>query len=132
MAKRIKAINAMRPRLKRQPTVEEASMIRHIAETSGLREAQITHVLMEVRAAIEHFITTGASMRVTGLGLITPGMDTQGRRTIRILPDPDLVNAINRPDNFFGEIINARNLGKSGNELVALWNAANPEDPVDA
>jgi len=131
MAKRIKAINAYRPRLKRQPIAEEPQLIRHMVEGTSLREAQIVHVLLELRSAIQFFVTTGASVRLPGLGLITPGMDTQGRFTIRILPDPELVSAINRPDNFFGEIINARNIGKTGDELVALWDADHPDDPVE-
>ena len=30
-----------------------------------------------------------------------------------------------------GYIINAENIGKSSDELVAMWNEAHPDDPVE-
>ena len=37
---------------------------------------------------------------------------------------------LNLPGIFKGKIINRENIGKSGEELVSMWNEAYPEDPV--
>lgn len=131
MAKRIKAINALRPRLKRLPPVDEYRLAEHIAGRSNLSKADVTHALLELSAGIEDFIALGHSVRLAGLGLVTPGMNTQGEITIRILPDVRLVRALNARGRFQGKVINARNLRKSGAELVAQWNELHPDDPVE-
>jgi len=131
MAKRIKAINALRPRLKRLPPVDEYRLAEYIADRSNLSKAAVTYALLEISAAIEDFAAMGRSVRLTGIGLITPGMNTKGELTIRIRPDPRLVRALNAPNRFVGKVVNARNLRKSGDELVAQWNTLHPDDPVE-
>ncbi|MFO7632641.1 MAG: hypothetical protein R6W76_08890 [Caldilinea sp.] len=131
MAKRIKAINALRPRLKRLPPVDEHLLAEYIADRSNLSKADVTHALLELSAVIEDFAAMGRSVRLTGIGLITPGMNTKGELTIRIRPDPRLVRALNAPKRFVGKVINARNLRKSGAELVVQWDALHPDDPVE-
>jgi hypothetical protein len=128
--KRIKAINALRPRLKRLPPVDEHQLAEYIAGRSNLSKADVTHALLELSAGIEDFIALGHSVRLTGLGLVTPSMNTQGEITIRILPDVRLVRALNSRGRFQGKVINARNLRKSGAELVAQWDELHPDDPV--
>lgn len=118
MAKRIKAINALRPRLKRLPPIDEHLLAEYSADRSSLSKADVTHALLEISAAIEDFAAMGRSVRLTGIGLITPGMNTKGELTIRSRPDPRLVRALNAPKRFVGKVINARNLRKSGAELV--------------
>lgn len=130
MAKRIKAINALRPRLKRLAPIDEQMLATYIADRSNLSKADVTHALLELSAAIEAFALQGHSVRLAGLGLITPGMNTRGELTIRILPDPHLLRAINQPGRFGGEIVNVRNLRKSSDDLVAQWNKLHPDDPV--
>ncbi len=131
MAKRIKAINALRPRLKRLPPVDEYRLAEYIAARSNLSKAAVTYALLELSAAVEDFVAMGRSVRLSGLGLVTPGMNTQGEITIRILPDPRLVRALNTKGRFQGQVINARNLHKSSAELVAQWDELHPDDPVE-
>ena len=131
MAKRIKAINAVRPRLKRLPPIDEHLLAEYVAGRSNLSKADVTHALLEISAAIEDFAAMGRSVRLAGIGLVTPGMNTQGKLTIRIRPDPRLVRALNKPNRFVGKVVNARNLRKSGDELVAQWNQRYPDDPVE-
>ena len=39
-------------------------------------------------------------------------------------------NDLNIPGVFSGTIINPHNIGKTSDELIAMWNEAFPEDPV--
>lgn len=131
MAKRIKAISALRPRLERARPIEEDVLAEYIAGRSNLSEADVTHALLELGAAIGDFVAMGRSVRLKGVGLITPSMNTRGELGIRILPDPRLLRRINDRSRFVGRIANAHNLGKTGDELVLQWNELHPDDPVE-
>ena len=131
MAKRIKAISALRPRLERAGSIDEEVLAEYIAGRSNLSAADVTHALMELGAAIEDFVLLGRSVRLKGVGLITPSMNTRGELSIRILPDPRLLRRINDRSRFVGRVANAHNLGKTGDELVAQWNELHPNDPVE-
>jgi hypothetical protein len=39
--------------------------------------------------------------------------------------------ALNVVGAFTDEILNRENIGKSVDELVEMWNAENPDDPID-
>ncbi|MBK8799689.1 MAG: hypothetical protein IPM07_26815 [Anaerolineales bacterium] len=123
--------SGLRPRLKRAGRIDETLLAHYVAERSNLSKADVTHALLELSAAIEDFVLLGHSVRLSGLGLITPSMNTQGELTLRILPDPHLLRAINDRRRFTGKIINAANLGKSGDELAAQWDSLHPDDPVE-
>ena len=131
MAKRIKAISALRPRLERAGSIDEEVLAEYIAGRSNLSAADVTHALLELGAAIEDFVLLGRSVRLKGVGLITPSMNTRGELSIRILPDPRLLRRINDRSRFVGRVANAHNLGKTGDELVAQWNELHPNDPVE-
>lgn len=60
-----------------------------------------------------------------------PGIDTQGRFTVRLKPDRKLHLDVHNPHDFFGEMINRQHIGKSGDHLVALWDAEHPDDPAE-
>lgn len=42
----------------------------------------------------------------------------------------DIIKKLNIQGAFKGTILNKENIGKTGDELVAMWNEANPGDPV--
>jgi hypothetical protein len=65
-----------------------------------------------------------------GLHLETPiGLD--GTLSINYRPDPSFAYGLNLPGVFSGTIVNRENIGKTGEELVVMWNEANPEDRVE-
>ena len=60
-----------------------------------------------------------------------PSIDTKGKYSISHRLDREISNVLNAPGAFSGEIINRANIGKTSDELVALWNAEHADDPVD-
>jgi hypothetical protein len=52
------------------------------------------------------------------------GFDVQHRL------DPAIKDGLNAPGTFTGSITNRQHIGKTADELVALWNAEHPDDPV--
>ena len=65
-----------------------------------------------------------------GLGTWTPNISLDGKMDIQYRADTALVNGLNAPGMFTGKIVNRENIGKTGDDLVAMWNEANPEDQV--
>lgn len=54
---------------------------------------------------------------------------SDGSVAIKVRVNPDLRKRINA--GFRGKWINSENIGKSEEEIIALWNEAYPEDPVE-
>lgn len=131
MAKRIEAIKHYRPRLKRMRRVEPDEFAEYVAGISSLTEGDVRHALADMSHALLTLIRTGQSVRLEGLGLIMPGIDTKGNFTVRLKPDRSLLGNVRRCDDFFGEVINRQHIGKSGDDLVALWNAEHPDNKVE-
>lgn len=69
-------------------------------------------------------------MKVEGLGTFSPSIDLDGNLAISYRPDPALSNGLNIPGIFSGTILNRENIGKTSEELIAMWNEAFPEDQV--
>ena len=70
------------------------------------------------------------AVKVEGLGTFTPSIDLSGQFAIVYRADPALNYGLNMPGTFSGTILNRENIGKSADELVAMWNEAYPEDQV--
>ena len=54
----------------------------------------------------------------------------EGTLSINYRPDVSFAYGRNLPGVFSGTILNRENIGKTSDELVALWNEANPQDQV--
>ncbi len=130
MASRIKAINAFRPRIDLGPTVQKQELVRYIADRTGLNEGEVDVVLKELRDAIVFFHRQGRGVRLEGLGTYLPNIDLSGAFDVQHRLDPEIRKALNVPGTFTGAILNRENIGKSPDELVAMWNEAHPDDPV--
>ncbi len=61
-----------------------------------------------------------------------PGIELDGTMTVHHRADRYLVNELNKPGAFRGHIVYRENIGKSGDELVVLYNELHPEDPISA
>ncbi|RMH79195.1 MAG: hypothetical protein D6681_19375, partial [Calditrichaeota bacterium] len=65
-----------------------------------------------------------------GLGVYTPTIDLSGTIKVGHRADPVIKKRLNAPGAFKGEILHREHIGKSGDDLVAMWNAEHPDDPV--
>ncbi len=128
MASRIKAINAYRPKIDLQPRVEMDDVVAFIARSTGLNESGVRQVLLELRDTIIFFTATGHPVKLEGLGTYTPSINVEGEVNLGYRVDSVLLSKLN--EQFHGEIINKENIGKSTEELIAMWNEAHPDDPV--
>ena len=130
MATKIQAINAYRPRVKLGRRAETDELVTFIARSTGLNERGVRQVLLELRDAAIFFNQQGRGIQLEGLGTYSPSIDLAGTIKVSHRADTALKNALNAQGSFKGEIINRANIGKTGDELVAMWNTDNPDDPV--
>ena len=130
MAPRIKAINAYRPRIEQGITVQKPELVRATSRSTGIAEGTLDHSIKEVRDQIIEYCRAGRAVKVEGLGTWSPSISLDGMLDIQYRPDPAFVYGLNIPGIFKGKIINSEHIGKTGDELVALWNSEHPEDQV--
>ena len=105
-------------------------LVTFIARSTGLNESGVSQVLLEMRDAVIFFNLRGESVKLAGLGVYTPSIDLQGKIKVAHRADNALIDALNMNRAFTGSVKNSANIGKTGDELVAMWNADHPEDPV--
>ena len=86
-------------------------------------------MLLELRDAILFFNNQGYGVKLEGLGTFLPNIELDGTFDVQYRADVALKRGLNA-GNFSGKIKNRRNIGKSPEELAAMWNAAHPDDPV--
>lgn len=131
MAHRIKAINAFRPRIDQGNTVQKAELIRGLARATSLVEGSVELAMKELRDQLIEHLRAGRAVKVDGLGIWTPTIALDGTLDIQYRPDPAFDYGLNMPGMFTGKIHNPQNIGKTGDELVLMWNESNPEDQVN-
>jgi hypothetical protein len=130
MASRIQAIYKYSPHLKQARRVATQDLVDLIVQRTDASESAVCRVLLDLRDALVYFMRQGHSVTIEGLGTYTPTIGLNGRIHIGHRADRTLKRQVRPLENFLGEIIHRENIGRSGDELVALWNAEHPEDPV--
>jgi hypothetical protein len=130
MAIKMHALGAYRPRIVQGQTVQMPELVRFIAATTGLNEGSITHVILELRDSIVYYSTLGQAVKLPGLGTFTPTILLDGSYKVSIRPDPFLTQQLNGQGISRKQIANREHIGKSLAELIDLWNADHPEDPI--
>jgi nucleoid DNA-binding protein len=130
MASKIQAVNAYRPKVKLGRTVPLAQLVNYIADRTGLNEGEVSIVLKELRDAVIFFTRQGQGVKIEGLGTYLPKVGLDGTFDVSHRLDRAIKNALNAPGAFSGQIVNRENVGQTADDLVALWNADHPDDPV--
>lgn len=130
MAHRIKAINAYRPRIEQGNTVQKPELIRAVSRATGIVEGTLDQSIKELRDQIIEYCRAGRAVKVEGLGTWTPNIALDGTLDIQYRPDAAFSYGLNIPGIFSGTILNREHIGKTSNELVAMWNAQYPDDQV--
>jgi len=95
-----------------------------------LNEGEVRIVLTELRDAVIFFNRAGRGVKLEGLGSYLPSIGLDGGFDVSHRLDRAIRNALNAPGTFTGDIAKRQNVGKSPDDLVALWNSEHPDDPV--
>jgi hypothetical protein len=129
MADKLTAINMMRPRLELGRIIEMDQLEAFIADRSGANRAGILQILSELREALLFFNLDGRGLRIEGLGRFTPKIALDGTITYTVTPDSNILTRMSTK-LYKGPIANREHIGKTPDELIAIWNEKHPEDPV--
>ena len=78
MASRISALNHYRPQIEYRKTADWREVARHIASHTGLSQANVIRVLLELQEATIYYLLQGRGVKLEGLGIYLPNINIQG------------------------------------------------------
>ncbi|MCP4602338.1 MAG: hypothetical protein GY847_17785 [Proteobacteria bacterium] len=130
MASKIQAVNAYRPKVKLGRTASLDQLVKYIADRTGVTEGEVSIVLKELRDAIIFYNLQGQGAKIEGLGTYLPKVGLDGTFDVSHRLDRAIKNGLNAPGAFSGEIVKRENIGKTADDLVAIWDEEHPDDPV--
>ncbi|MBI5840694.1 MAG: hypothetical protein HZB19_11390 [Chloroflexi bacterium] len=129
MASRISAINHYRLQIEYGETADWREVAEFLESISTLSKSDIIGVLTGLQDAVLYFNRQGRGVKLEGLGTYLPNINYRGELDAAHRLDKNLKRALN-DGSFGGNIRNRKNIGKSAEEVIALWNAEHPDNPV--
>jgi hypothetical protein len=129
MATKIEAVTAHRPRIELGEAAEPGRFMELVTQRTTLSSGVVKNVQESEVETLIGLLLEGRPVH-TGVAIYTPSIDLDGDIEIKVKVDRRITSAVNAQGAFRGRIANAANIGKKANDLVALWNADHPEDPV--
>ena len=129
MAKQIQAVATYRPRIDYGDAAGEERFMELITSRTTLSPGVVKNVQEAEVETLKGLLLEGRPVH-TGTAIYTPYINLAGELEIKVRVDKRICSALNSRGAFRGHIINAENIGKLSNDLVALWNEAHPEDVV--
>ncbi len=130
MAKAIQAVTAYRPRIDLEEAATEERFMELITQRTTLSSGVVKNVQESEVETLIGLLLDGRPVH-TGIAIYTPSMDLDGSIEVKVRVDKRVLRALNAEGAFRGRIINKENIGKSRQDLVALWNAEHPDDPIE-
>jgi len=131
MPSKLTAVNKLRPKIIKQGTVTMERMSVRVAKNTTFHEEEIYSILRLFRRESINALQAGETVKIDGLVSISPNMQVGGDVKMSIRGDRGAVAELNNPLLWTADkVSNHENLSKSSDELVAKWNAENPDDLV--
>ena len=130
MASKIKAIATYRPRIRLIETADEERFMNLITNRTTLSSGVVLNVQESEVETLIGLLMEGRSVR-TGSAVFTPSIDLDGDIEVKVRVDKRILAALNTPGAFTGQITNSEHIGKTSDELAALWNEEHPDDLIE-
>lgn len=131
MTNRLNVLHEMCPKLRVGPLVEIDELAEFISQRSSLNRGTIKNVLCGLQDAIVHFVTVfGRSVKLEEIGSFIPVLKLSGKLKLHLRVDPVLTKRANNTHLKSLDIKNRKNIGKSLDQLVKIWNELHPDAPV--
>lgn len=129
MAKIIRAWAVLGPRLAPTVPMESEELIENLVAATNQSRGSILALLSELDDQIETALKSGRIVRLPNSTHYRPIGKKDGSIDINVRVNPDLYKRVNF--GFRGKWINSANIGKSQDEIIALWNEIYPDDPIE-
>lgn len=130
MAKLIKAISALGPRITLGRRASMNELVSNVANRTGLNKGDVLLMVNELRDNIVNIALSGRGVKIDGLGTFTPKVNLKGQFSLSVRLDASISNDINKRKAFEGKIENREMMGKTTQDIIAKWNELHPDDPV--
>lgn len=129
MAKKIQMWGELGPRLAPTKAVEPEDVIETLVATTNQTRGSILAVLAELDVVLENGLKNGQIVKLPNGTTFRPVGKKDGTIDIKVRFSSRLSKAINSGKR--AEWVNAGNIGKSEEEMIALWNEAHPDDLIE-
>ena len=129
MASQIQALNHYRPQIEYGETAGWREVAEFLEARTTLSKTDIIATLTGLQDAVLYFNLQGRGVKLEGLGSYLPNINYQGEIDAAHRLDRRLKRQLNN-GSFSGKIRNKKNIGKTVEQVVAMWNAEHPDDPV--
>ena len=128
MATKIQAWVEFGPRLEPTDPITAEGMIERIVAASNQSRGSVKAILDELDVQTEIALKEGHIVQLPNGTHFKPSGHKDGSIDVNVRVNPRVVKNLNT--GFRGQWRNAENIGKTEAEIMALWNAAHPEDPI--
>ncbi len=98
---------------------------------TSINKGDVLRLLQELKEALLFFNSQGTPVKLPGIGTFSPSIDRHGQISINLRLDASLRQNINAPRTYTGFIRNKANIGLDDASYKALWDKANPDDPLE-
>ncbi len=127
-AQKIQAWAAYGPRIALGDPMKKEELIENIVAATNQSKGSVLAVLAELDVQLEAGLKAGRIVHLPNGTHFEPIGKKDGSINIGVRVNPELDKDVN--NGFRGNWVNSANFNKSEAEIVALWNAEHPEDPI--
>ena len=129
MAKKIQAWTEFGPRLELTDPMTRDELIENIIAATNQSRGSVLAVLSELDVQIEAGLKAGRIVQMPNGTHYKPTGKRDGSVNIDVRVNPDLDKRVNI--DFRGKWRNGGSIGMTEAEIIALWDEAHPDDPVE-
>ena len=129
MAKKIQAWVEFGPRIELAATMTSNELIENIIAATNQSRGSVLAVLSELDVQIESGLKAGRIVHLPNGTHYEPIGKKDGSIDLNVRVNPDVDKRVN--SEFRGKWLNSANIGKSQDEIMALWNEKHPDDPIE-
>jgi hypothetical protein len=129
MAKKIQAVASYGPRIDLIEAADEERFMQLITQRTTLSPGVVKNVQESEVETLIGLLLEGRPVH-TGIAIFIPSIDLEGRIDVSVRVDKRILSALNADGAFSGKLIRGENVGKTSEELIALWNADHPNDLI--
>lgn len=129
MAKKIQAVAAYGPRIDLIEAADVERFMSLITQRTTLSAGVVKNVQESEVETLIGLLKEGRPVH-TGVAIFTPSINLEGQIDVSVRVDKRILSALNSNGGFTGKLLHAENIGKSSDDLAALWNEKHPEDLI--
>lgn len=131
MASKLATISRLRPKIISQGIVDLERFAERITKNTTYNKEEIYSILRLFVGEANNALQNGENVKIDDLVSIKANMKVGGEVNMSLRGDRGAVAELNNPTLWgAGKVDNFANLNKTTEELIALWNQENPDDPV--